>query len=502
MLEEAVKNDKSNPGDLALGLLQFIQNELPAGGSSAETRFLRMYIPICDRIFGPILDAKDKYKHADGGWMSVSSPSWYRSTSSTSGSGNRIVTSPSLGGSVSSVGSTNARFERDPVAKLLGTASASSKEADPQPTLIEAISKESANRPSVGFPLQFHALPENLQQAWLALLDASLNRLASPPLEKCSTQTQRLLMDLVRRPPMQQEELLTFKQSKVEKKEAVTPLMQLSPRRFPPSSPVATHTPVKDSQKPADPKVIFGMLEYYLFLFMRYPLAVPVPKSSISTTAAGVNTHRISVSRGGTFKRSDTYGERLYSYLFGRYLKHFLPYNVYNGPTDLSRDSELFLHIIISIWLESQGRCQPTSMVVHRRYRDDVSELNLKSSYDLVQVSYDPPYMQVQNCIISLVTHLILDPSVEVQDARSYSLTQSMQILQEPFFNYIRATFRAASIHVSGSPFYSALDTWLKWLEPWNVSISKLPTLRDLATLLWIYLTQAKIAVCCLLSLS
>lgn len=162
----------------------------------------------------------------------------------------------------------------------------------------------------------------------------------------------------------------------------------------------------------------------------------------------------------------------MYYLLFRRYLAHFLPHER-NEYSDLSRESELFLHVIMSLWLESQGRCQTTQAAVQRLFRGDSTGLNLSASHDLVQVKYDPPFMQVQKCLLSLVKHLVLDPFVEVRDGPNYSLPKAMSLLQEPFFNYVRASFRTASIHVSESPFYTALEAWLIWLEPWNVTTGK-----------------------------
>ena len=448
MLEEAVKNDKANPAEVADALLQFIRNEMPAGGTSAETRFLRMYQMICNRIFGPILDGKDGYKHGEGGWLGAATQTW-RKPSSTSGPSG-TATSPSK----------RAALERDPVVELLATSYGTGKD-DTAPTLVEAISKESANRPSAAFPFPFLAFPENFRTAWLALVDASLSRLPAPPIDACSTHMQRLLTELLRRSPLEQQDLLAYKQSLSEKKDASSPFMQLSPRGFPLNSPQTTVSPGKE-KKPVDPNVVLGMLEYYLFLFVRYPLAKPVPKATVSSP--GVNRHRV----GFVGRRTDTYGDSMYYYLFDRYLKHFLN-NERADLTTLSRESELFLHVIVGLWLESQGRCQTTEAVVNRRFRGDASTLNLSASYDLVQVKYDPPSKQVQRCILSLVRHVILDPMMEVREGQRYVLPKAMSILQQPLYNYIRASFRHGGIHDSSSPLYTALEVWLTLLEPWNV---------------------------------
>lgn len=366
--------------------------------------------------------------------------------------------------------SSSAYLERDPVVKLLGTA-VGSRDADSQPTFIEAISKESANRPAAGFPVPFHAFPETLRESWLAVL-AQLSRAAAPPLNKCSAQTQRLLTELLRRPPLEQMELRMFKQSQAQKKESAAPLMQLSPRGFPAgTSPQAKNTSTngRDQKKPAEPNVILSMLEYYLFLFLRYPLAKPVRKATTSSSSS-------QRSLGGSRRESEPYGDTMYFFLFGRYLRHFLPH-FKNGP--LSKDSELFLRIVVSMWFESQGRCQTTEDVLKRHFRGDAATgANLSLSFDLVQLKYDPPFMQVQKCLLSLVKHLILDPALEVRDGPNYALTPAMSLLQESFYNYVRATFRRAPVHSTQSPFYSALDMWLLWLEPWNVRTQGENTVR------------------------
>ena len=54
-----------------------------------------------------------------------------------------------------------------------------------------------------------------------------------------------------------------------------------------------------------------------------------------------------------------------------------------------------------------------------------------------------------------------------------WCLSPCMTVLQQDFYKYVVASLRHAPIHVAGSPFYAALDTWLLWLEPWNVETSK-----------------------------
>jgi hypothetical protein len=57
--------------------------------------------------------------------------------------------------------------------------------------------------------------------------------------------------------------------------------------------------------------------------------------------------------------------------------------------------------------------------------------------------------------------------------SQAWCLSPSMSCAQQSFFNYIRITFRHAPVHVANSPFYTALNAWLVWIEPWNVQVRK-----------------------------
>jgi hypothetical protein len=154
------------------------------------------------------------------------------------------------------------------------------------------------------------------------------------------------------------------------------------------------------------------------------------------------------------------------------------------------------------MWLEGQPRLVTTqnvlqSMVERRRHRSGLTNtvntstnlmLDLNSSYDLAQIlgKYEPLPNQVQNCLRTLIIHFILDPAVQkdsldsstrssyTKKSQKLCLSPSITILQQPVYNYIRSTFRFASIHSSSeSSFYGALNVWLIWLEPWNVTLCK-----------------------------
>ena len=58
-------------------------------------------------------------------------------------------------------------------------------------------------------------------------------------------------------------------------------------------------------------------------------------------------------------------------------------------------------------------------------------------------------------------------------DPGGWCLTPAMTAFQAPFYNFVRMNLRHAPVHVPDSAFYSAMLSWLVWLEPWNVSVRK-----------------------------
>jgi len=482
MLEEALNSDddKHQPTEAALAMLSFVQVELSAGGAAAEARFYRLYGPLCERIFGPIQSAQEEFRHKDTGWLCAQSP-WKRSMST-------VPSSPQPMGrklsSHASVASSSTSLESDPIVKLLCTSGKLSPKEQQLPTLVEAVSSE--EKAGVSFRLPLHALPKVTQDAWLALLEAALG---GKPAELSSSENHtRLLRSILRKPPEEQTELLLYKQKSAQKQQ-VQPL-QLSPRGF--SSPMmkkptsASPGKEEDAQE-ISPNAMLSMLEYYLFLFVRFPLAAPVPKQQSAYTTTRYRSHSLSVP--GSRSR-DPYGEQIYYHLFRKYLRHFLPHEREGARSiDFSaatRESELFLRTCIALWIESHTRVTTTSKVIQsiseRRHRAgivDPPSYDLNVSSDLVQAKYEPLPSLVPKCLRNLVIHLVLDPALynnivekNLSGARS-CLGSSMTAMQQPFYNYLRATLRNAPIHASDSPFFAAFNMWLMWMEPWNLNMRK-----------------------------
>lgn len=465
MLEETLRNDQLNPADAATALLAFVQVELPAGGSAAEQRFFRLYPFISDRIFGRILDAKNQFKHDQGGWMSATSP-WKSTMTQGHASPRGIPESlahPTLN-------SATAALERDPVVKLLGsTISMQSKKDEPIPqTLIEAISKESENCPKAGFRIPFHALPESIQRAWINLLEKNMG--GNPANIASGDNTTILLGTLLQRKPFEQYELRNFHAKSLARKEDQRIPLQLTPRGFTIQSPISPSHKKPSESDDDTPHVMLSMLEHYLFLFLRYPFAVPLPKKT--TTIAAKTSSNVSRTR-------EAYGESVYNFLFKRYCRHFLPLTENENRcitiSPSTRESELFLRSVVAFWLEATYKVVETSKVIdtilERRRRigqTQAPNFGLELSYDLIDAKYNPPPMLVQKCFRSLISYIILDPSLRWYVEERRGLTPAMSILQLPFYNMIRTTFRHASVHSPSSPFISALECWLMWIEPWN----------------------------------
>lgn len=485
MLEDLVDNEKSAPADVALAILSFLQTQLPAGGSTLEKRFIRLYGPLCERIFGKVLDAHEGYRHKGGAWFSTQNP--WKVTSLTMGPAVTSPPQPTGRPGLSSL--TTQPIPTDPVLTLLGAAGNPNIKVGGKPphSLIEAISKESENRPALSYKFPFHGLPKPTQTAWLQLLEVLMGG-ANPHRLTCTSNEKRLLGQLLRKNPIEQIELIRYRNS-IKSKQQQPSNLPLSPRQF--SVPLSPHqqSPINQQQQTSvaeviDPHVMLSMLEYYLFLLVRFPLAAPLSKAS------SVPTHL----KAHHMQRKEPYGEHIYFEVYRATLRHFLPYNDEDGRhinfqagQQGARLSELFLRIIIAFWIEPQALVDPTAKA-HRSILDQRARnggesetmLDLDSSFELIQAKYDPPVSKVQKMLRPLLIHAILDPAVPLiattkpndRDGE-WCLGSTMTALQPCIYNLIRATFRYASVHSRESGFFSTFDLWLMLLEPWNVKTGK-----------------------------
>jgi len=503
MLEEALQDPSKNPAEVAQAMLNFVRSDLPSGGTSSEERFFRLFSLLCARIFGQVQGAKDQFKHPPEGWLSAQTR--WRLPPNRSSTQRQIFQRTAVGGT-GVAPSTD--ITMDPVVQLLGptqqapTDDLNAIENNHLRSLIEAITVEVESRPFLRYPFPFPALPEYLQQQFMLVLEATLvgatNNNMNPRHQHqhmamtvdhnnqqavMSQNSYKLFASLLKVRPEAQNQVRAYQQIKLQGQNS-TQTLQLSPGLSPKS--MATSSPTMGMAKPTEnenvPNLILSMLEYYMFLFIRFPLACTfVPRQVQAPSQMGSFTHR---------RQESSYGEQIYIVLFRRYLRYFLPHT--NLPTyeanfpPAKNASEFFLRVVIAFWLESHEDISPTAkatQAIRGRFQRtgslDTPTPDLNMSYDLSFGKYMPPPSLTQKCLRELVIHLMKDPTIKfsVMDrdsgARQWCLSQATTTLQRPFYNYVRSAFRCGSIHAQDSPFYTAMNSWLLWLEPWNVNPGK-----------------------------
>lgn len=473
MLEEALRSPTFQPAEAAQSLQSFVRFELQDGGASAEKRFIGLFSLLCERLYGPRGNAKEGFRHQTGGWLSRQSRWDFPRAQSNHHLHHQA--SPSL--------------DMDPVVQLLaGIESLKSKEK--LPTFLEAIAGKTEARRGVRIQYPFQALPRPTQALFLKIVQSVVD--GSVVDESTRHNAHRLISTLFRVPPRDQLELRRIVASKKEHVERGRPL-SLSPGA---QSPLfrSSNAPTKPSTATVveTPQIMLSMLEYFLVSFIRYPLASPAP------TIPAPQGHQNAYSGVMRHPKVTPYGEMVYYHLFKCYLLHYLPgipqEKIFLGFPALAMENEVFLRILIEFWL--CGNMEPVpvrkaaeAIMERRKKSGDLSvTVDLDSAFDLVQVKYEPQPLLVQRCIKNLVAHVLRDPNVtpavmdcsNVASTRDFNhllplpwcLSPSMTVLQQPFYNYVLASFRHAPIHVAASPFNTALEAWLLWLEPWNVEIS------------------------------
>jgi hypothetical protein len=475
MLQETLEKSTYSPAELALMLTSYVESELPAGGASAEKRFFELFPTLCERVFGVI--STNSYMHELGGWMSRDRRWDYQTASSSKLSTHQL-------GPIKTPKTLSLRS--DPVVLLLGTGRKTMAPKDQNPLiLIDAFAKEAEHRKNVRYDFPFLALPKSMQDDWLAVIQISMGAVWVTKGNGPSENSDRLFRSLIRASPREQVSLLMYQQSIAQKQsETQRRPLQLNPMFSSPNTARSPTSIVATDGKPkgdAPPKVLLSMLEYYLLVFIRFPLAAPDTK----TTSTATTTNYKTGSSAG-YGKTMPYGKLVYNELFKEYVDYYVPMRETRGPFDafstLERPSELFVRFITALWMESRNRVDATSkacaMVQDRRGAN--TSLNLCASFDLVKSKYQSLPSQVSRCLSQLVNRVIIDANVANISERISSnyngredmllcLSPAMEILQVPFYNHIRSVFRHAPIHsTTDLTFYYTLNDWLMWLEPWN----------------------------------
>jgi len=630
-----------SPHDAALALLSFLRDELPAGGTVAERRFVGLFPLIVDRVFGewnaapsspsPSVSSPSTtsspatsssgggttttpdYRHGEGGWLGRRSAPAVQARRRPPDGG----ASPSRSPASSSFSSSSSyALEEDPIVRLLRApppASSSSTDDDDDddgrgrrryapPTLIDALDAESRRRPDAlfGFPLAaLSRVAPPTVEAWRAFFLAGWSEMeerggggssaaaaAAGGGGLAGKENAARMLELFLGPRDQPGLRDHFRRlHHLERQQAqprrgggfggqssppptahsfvgggrggATPTKYSSPDPRTPSH----GTAARNNADAPGPRLELTMLEYYLLLFVRFPLS-----NTTWTSVAGgggptaKTTNAVGVALATT--PSPFYGRRVYRHLFAGYLNWYLPHGRDRGggggggrrpaaaassgpatpgaipgasdtrpPASLAffrdRESELFLRLLIELWIEGPNVAPTTSDAVSRRRRvrssssssreggtigDDL--VTLRDSLELARpvpnVVVVAPPSEVMIGVLTLVRHLVSDvsvremvheasvalqrrqreeregdggdsgggggwdgPSGDGRDDVPWPLPPALTVAQPSAYNYIRLGLACGAIHDRSSMFHGALEAWLAWLEPWNYVLKR-----------------------------
>jgi hypothetical protein len=240
------------------------------------------------------------------------------------------------------------------------------------------------------------------------------------------------------------------------------------------------------------------MLEYYLFLFVRFPL-------SNTTWSDGDRPSSSSSS-------SPCYGRRVYRHLLAGYIEYYLPRGGGRRPSFRDRTSELFLRLIVELWMEGPNVAPTTLDATSRRSRVRASsstttttsfredDPTLRDSLELARpvhphVVVSPP-SQVMDGVLTLVRHLVSSMSLRemvhetsgalqrrqreeregdlricddgvdedndgfgggIRDDVPWPLPPALEVVQPSAYNYIRLGLACGSIHDRTSMFHAGM---------------------------------------------
>lgn len=557
ILEEALKDGGLSPHDAALALLAFLSSELPAGGIAAEKRLVALFPLVIDRALGEwdkppsssggspspspspngstfsprngeTEEQRQSHLHEVGGWLSMPNApiSPQRNTGSTSQQRNP---------------SASRSMDLDPIVRLL-RAPQSNYFQSQSTSLIEILASESIvnHRPAIRFRFPIGALNTfpPLVDDWKAFFACELERenikmksnaasrggfgsLPNPATDVKPRSTGKenasRLLHLLQVQPSQQSDLINH--YKTFDSNQATGSRQLGAQRF--TSPPRTNMSTPASGNTAhDPCLTLSMLEEFLILFLRFPMA----NGGLYWKEQRREMYRTRASRAANIP----YGQRVYTYLFSTYVQHFLKHGItYQDETidagvdcfdravaidekglggiDNDCSAEFFLRLVIEFWLEGLNKALTTNQSI-QRFRNvrsssssNVAQPTMSDALELskpLEYPATPPPQPLQSSMLSLVRHLISDPSLRnlikkasglVQTRQTkeregvsvgnsemtWCLTPALTAMQPSLLNYIRQGLSCGPIHDRSSSFYTALDTWLAYLEPWNYKLSQ-----------------------------
>ena len=509
--------------------------QLPAGGISAERRFVHLFPLICHRVYGPWNSStpeeglsfgspsgvagprgspaaspggsaysssaaspapsgeRPAYRHAEGGWLGLSSCPSPRPPAGHDSGRHGAPRRPAS--------TTSSSLDRDPLVRLLraprrGTLRSAGDEVhrdggDDAPTLLDALSAEAVQRPAVRFRFPLSAtLSRPLAEDWEACFwdgfegeaATAAGRRASSPRGGDGVgwrsggddddghvqgvvgkeNATRILLHLLSGGPKNQPELRahfrrTYQQQRRPPGQPLGAFAPFASPQTPPSSRGAPtlggyHTPGHGRNAPlssndgsgAEPHLELTMLEYYFFLFVRFPLA----SGSWEDPSPEHRRHRHGLPRP-----APPYGQRVHAHLYSSYLQCYLahgrryeaaalrvgvgccggaattraPAAGASGVADADaaardRTSELFLRLVVEFWIEGANAAPPAAAAVARYHRvragassgSRALRPSLSDALELAQPfrTFRAPPSQVQANVLTLVRHVVSDGSL------------------------------------------------------------------------------------------
>ena len=487
---------------------------------------------------------KQCYVHLDDGWLSLyTSPATQQQrTNNNNGPNSPMMRSPPQQQQRTTQSTTTTTLENDPIVRLLRAPrkkSLCNNNTYVPPTLLDAISAESIHRPSIKFKLPLGMLDLVVKACvddWEVVYWNEINKeknmgmgsggvgrggggqFGSPQHHQSDMATRddhqkelliqmgkvgkenatRILLHLLRSPGgltndynNTQLELRTYfqmtyaqqrnqnqstggQQRQQQQQQLYT--TPLKPRTMMMGIGNNNNTP----NMSMEPCLNLTMLEYYLFLFVRYPLA---NSNWVDQSAEHARRRRMYDRRA-----LGPYGQRVYSYLLSSYLNYYVGQNgvydestlcvgvdcfdgasivaattsedvnhqansnnvaggggIQQKSTAMERTSELFLRLLIEFWIEGSNVALPTvdATTRYRRVRSgmmtSVSSSSsqtairptLRDSLELAQPSsaipFTSPPMQVQNYILTIVRHLVSDRSMRELVQKVSGVVQARQ---------------------------------------------------------------------------
>lgn len=447
LLEDAFQNEQTLPAEAASALSNFLIHELNPQSSdgSAEARLAKTWPKIMERIFGSVKTAvvtgsNNPEAVLEGGWMNRNMPpNW----NALNGNSSRMIgggNSPSR--IQSSMHLQRPSIDKDVLVRLL-------LPTNPyQPTLLDAalLVEERLSGARFSFPLS--SLPPTSQKFLVQMVPKPMqyqSDLGGPIYQQQQLQLQQESVSTA--PRESAKKLYTSLHVPVIEQMGVlgsTSHQDMSQRS--PGAPAAVET--------SDAFVLLSMFEHYLFYYFKFP---------------AMRAHRNQPMNG----QGKTYGETVYLSLFRCYVRNFVRHS--NNSDVLSNRGELFLRVLIEMWLEGNNESYSESYM--RQQNVGANDDSLENAFEKTQVceQYNCTPSYTLEALKQLVSYLCTDEALKqsVFEASSYSaqwcLTPAMTVMQQPLFSFIRLALRYAPIHSrNASTFYCAFSMWLRLLEPWN----------------------------------